>query len=173
MPTARQRPPMCARTCWLADPPDDVRRDAVWGGLLADVLLLAHAAPRLDVDPCGGVVGRDRDRVPDADPGDGLGQLDDRPGAGHAAAVELHPAHRGAPASARRRWTTPGSSPASRCTTAESVSRPSETRTLPCVSAPIAASTWLGSRLLAVHAEPLATPKPSRSSSVTSASPSR
>ena len=48
----------------------------------------------------------------------------------------------------------------------------SETRTLPWVSTPIAASTWLGSSVLAVHAEPLATAKPSRSSSVTSASPS-
>ena len=46
------------------------------------------------------------------------------------------------------------------------MSRVSETRTLPWVSAPIAASTWLGSRVEAVQAEPLATSKPRRSSSV-------
>ena len=34
------------------------------------------------------------------------------------------------------------------------------TRTLPWVSAPIAASTWLGSRVLAVQAEPDPTAKP-------------
>ena len=45
-------------------------------------------------------------------------------------------------------------------------------RTLPWVSAPIAARTWLGSRVLAVHADPDATAKPRRSNSRTSASPS-
>ena len=43
---------------------------------------------------------------------------------------------------------------------------------MPWVSTPIAASTWLGVRVEAVHAEPLAMPKPRRSSSVTRASPS-
>ena len=40
------------------------------------------------------------------------------------------------------------------------VSRPSETRTLPWVCAPIAASTCDGSRVLAVHADPDETAKP-------------
>ena len=40
------------------------------------------------------------------------------------------------------------------------VARVSDTRTLPWVSAPIAASTWLGSSVEAVHADPLATPNP-------------
>ena len=46
------------------------------------------------------------------------------------------------------------------------------TRTLPWVSTPIAARTWLGSSVLEVQAEPDATAKPRRSSSPTSASPS-
>ena len=45
--------------------------------------------------------------------------------------------------------------------------RGSDTRTLPCVSAPIAARTWLGSSVLEVHADPDATAKPRRSSSST------
>ena len=93
--------------------------------------------------------------------GERLGQLDDRPGAGQPAAVEARPRLTAAPptrgAAAPR---APGSAASRRSTSAGSVSRPRETRTLPWVSAPIAASTWLGSSVLAVHADPLATAKP-------------
>ena len=47
--------------------PHHVARHAVVGGVLADVLLPAHAAPRRDVDARGGVVGRDRDASADLD----------------------------------------------------------------------------------------------------------
>ena len=42
----------------------------------------------------------------------------------------------------------------------------------PCVSAPIAASTWLGSSALDVQADPEPTAKPRASSAARSASPS-
>ena len=45
-------------------------------------------------------------------------------------------------------------------------------RMFPCVSAPMAASTWLGSSALDVHADPEPTAKPRASSAVRSASPS-
>ena len=118
--------------------------------LLADVLLPAHPAPRRDVDAAR----RRRRRRPrpcrrPSTLADAPGQLDDRQRAEHPAAVELEvgvigghsPPPRGSarpPRAARRgsrrrrpRWCR-GSS---------------ETRTLPWVSAPIAASTWLGSRV--------------------------
>ena len=43
---------------------------------------------------------------------------------------------------------------------------------LPCVSTPIAASTWLGSSALDVHADPEPTANPRASSAASSASPS-
>ena len=46
-----------------ADPAYDVARDAVVGGLLADVLLTGHPAPGRDVVPRGHVAGDDGDEV--------------------------------------------------------------------------------------------------------------
>ena len=113
------------------------------------------------------------DQLADLDVAEVPGQLDDRQRAAHA---------RGSRARARRSQarprrgcsaTTPGSTrEEARRRRSAVVSRASETRTLPWVSTPIAASTWLGSSVDAVQAEPLATANPRRSSSVTSASPS-
>ena len=59
-----------------------------------------------------------------------------------------------------------------RPTPGSSARRQSDTRTFPCVSAPIAASTWLGWRVSETQALPEETENPARSSSVTSVSPS-
>ena len=76
------------------------------------------------------------------------------------------------PASARRSATMPGSSARNRSTSSSVVSRCSETRTLPCVSTPIASSTCSGAASTTVHDEPDETAKPRRSSACSSASPS-
>ena len=172
-PTARKRLPRCGPTSSpeLAPAAYDVGRHSVGGALLADVLLLAHPAPRLYVDPGGRVVGRHGHGPAHRDSGHRLRELDDRPRAGHPATVQLtvtappRPPRAGARPrpGARRRA---GAARPGRCRAR------ARRRTLPWVSAPMAASTWLGSRVLAVHAEPLATAKPRRSSSVTNASPS-
>ena len=46
-----------------AEPAYDVARDAVRGGLLADVLLAGHPAPRRDVVPRGRVRGHHADQL--------------------------------------------------------------------------------------------------------------
>ena len=61
---------------------------------------------------------------------------------------------------ARSRSIAPGSSPRKRSTSSSVVFRSTATRTLAWVSAPIAASTWLGSRVEDVQADPLATSNP-------------
>ena len=54
----------------------------------------------------------------------------------------------------------------------ETAGRGRVTRTLPWVRTPMAASTWLGSSVLDVQADPLATAKPAASKAPTTASPS-
>ena len=63
----------------------------VRGGVLADVLLLAHPAPRRYVVARGRVVGDHRDHLADLDIGDPPGQLDHRHRAELTAAVQLEP----------------------------------------------------------------------------------
>ena len=164
--TATTRPTRSAPAS--PDPAYDVARDAVLGGLLADVLLTGHPAPRRYVVPRGRVVGDHADQLTDRDVADPARQLDDRaPGTpargsrGRASQPRPQVAERPAGSTARKRSTS-----------SSVVSRPTDTRTLPWVRAPIAASTWLGSSADDVHADPLATSNPRRSSSVTSASPS-
>ena len=80
------------------------------------------------------------------------------------AAVDLEVARSHLGAVARRGSAPrPGERGENPSTSSSVVSRRSETRTLPCVSAPIAARTWLGSSVDAVQAEPLATANPRRS----------
>ncbi len=139
--------------------------------------LAAHPAPRRHVVPAAGSV------ASTVDDGAGGGIAAWRRRAGSPAAGSAGRGRRprlpvtGPPPRARRGRPPPR--PAAPCGTAPRRGTPGPTassgrvtRTLPWVSTPIAASTWLGSSVLAVQAEPLATAKPRRSSSSTSASPS-
>lgn len=70
-------------------PTYDEPRGAIGGGVLAQVVMPAHPAPRRGVGPCGGVVGDHRDDAVHLDVIEGVGQPDDRQRAAQAAAVEL------------------------------------------------------------------------------------
>ncbi len=81
---------------------------------------------------------------------------------------------RGAPGVrwARTSATAGGRTERNSSTCAAVASRPSETRMLPSVNAPIAARTWLGVRVLEVQEEPEETAKPARSRAPSRDSPS-
>ena len=154
-----------------------------------DEAVTAHPAPR------GNVV---RSRRVGREDGDGLhialvlhdtGEADDREGTALAAGVHHGVVRRGRsgvrPTDGPRSLTPSGSRTArivganaavSAATSSdragETAGSGSVTRTLPWVSTPIAASTWLGSRVLEVQAEPLATANPASSKAPTRASPS-
>ena len=169
--TAARRPPTSAAPapeCRSADPPHEVARHAVVGGLLAE---------RTPVRASGTTPGR-RPRAAASSAATAtmsptatspIRSASSMTGSGQSmpAAVELERRRsRRRPrraAAARPRGARPGRPRPPR---PRSCRGSSETRTLPWVSAPIAASTWLGSSVLAVQAEPLATANPRRSSSV-------
>src|SRR5882672_8651672 len=126
------RNPISPHTCVrLVQPTNDVRRRAVGGARLTDVLVPAHPAPGGDVRPGGRVVGLDGDRLAHRDVADVPGQVEDGQRAPPPTTVQGHsPA---APNSSRTSATTPGSTPRKSSTSASVVAWCSDTRTLPDV----------------------------------------
>ena len=108
----RRRRPKSVRphlTRRSGEPPHQVARHAVVGGVLADVLLAAHPAPRRDVVGRGRV-GRDHgDDLTDLDLADPLAQLDDRQRADACPRQSSSQVGGHSPASARISATTSGS----------------------------------------------------------------
>src|SRR5512132_1535400 len=169
----------------LVGTPDPEHPAALGAVVLGDQLLVLEAAPDGDVDPGPGVVGQQVDQAADLDRGDRPGQADHRDRAGQAQAVDGGGGGGGHRPSAarstawvsrsvisRRSATAAGSTSSSRSTSASVASCRNDTRTEPWVMAPMAASTWEGSWVSAVHEDPEWTAMPSPSSSSSSASPS-
>src|SRR5690606_2293761 len=110
----------------------------------AGVLVSAHAAPCRHVGGRGGVVGGDGDDGAHTDVTDAASQFDHRQRTARASAIQRQLGGRvvhDIPACSRRRVMTSASTLMNRSTSSWVTSAPSETRTLPCVSAPIAART--------------------------------
>ena len=133
---------------------------------------LAHgvpleSAPGRDVGSGSRVVGQDLDAATRRQVSGQPRQSDDGQGAFLAARVEVVAAHRrSVPSCARTVLTASGRTVQKRSTSCARWGATADVgsviRTFPWVTAPMAASTWLGSRVSAVHAEPLATAKPRR-----------
>ena len=150
------------RSAWT--PAHHVARDAVRGGSSPTYSWPRHPAPRRHVDRAAAtsvattatvLADRARRRCGGPSSMTGSGQTSPRQSSSRSTA-HSQAAPRRAVAS-----TTPGSTRQEPRRRRRRWCRgPSETRTLPWVSAPIAASTWLGSRVEAVQAEPLATLEP-------------
>src|SRR4051794_12881034 len=177
--TSRRCRRCSGRRCRRAGPDhlDDVCRVVALVSRPAEAVA-AHPAPRRHVVRCGGIGGEEHDDVDLRGGAHELSQTDDREGAPLApGGPDGLTAHSSPTPSSARTAATVGARATVKAAT--SAARPGETavsgrvtRTLPCVRTPIAASTWLGSKVLEVQAEPLATANPARSKAPTTASPS-